>query len=88
MLRYVFNLVFIQELLEIDCFGYRLFCDLLCMHFPLKWGFGVFTVMKMKISLGMLWCAVWYQTVVVAVWYWAVVVCSLVPTTKAYGITS
>jgi len=61
MLGYVFNLVFIQELLEIDCFGYRLFCDLFCMNFPLKWGFGVLTVMKMKISLGMLWCAVWYR---------------------------
>jgi len=62
MLGCVFNLVFIQELLEIDSFGYRLFCDLFCMNFTLKWGFGVLTLVKMKISSGMLWCSVWYLT--------------------------
>jgi len=40
MLGCIFNLAFIRELLEIDSFGYRLFCDLFCMNFPLKWGFG------------------------------------------------
>jgi hypothetical protein len=70
MLGYAFNLVFIQELLDIDSFGYRLFCDLFSMNFPLEWGFGVLTVMKKKITLGMLWCVVWYLTVVV---------CGLVP---------